>query len=876
MAPSNPDEFDGYRKWLGITDKKRPPTHYELLAISLDEDDPEVIRAAAEQRRHYVETKRGDGHDSVVTEILFAIGEAEATLLNDKMRRDYDRQLNLFEKRRKNRQVDPYAPRSRVSSIPGRTVGEDSGIVRTFVGIMAVICVGFGGMAWFSFQLPWSKKPEQPIAAAPVLPVVEPRKADEHAPLATPSPDAILDSQPNPNPPTEQKPQPTFLTTLPRIGLRSHPNDWWSDKGELVLGGTNGTSFIRRPLMFEGRPSPHGIYMSGLISSKVFVKYRLDGRFETFESTVHVPDMLAEQGDPRTPLVFQVVADENTLLWQSNPLKKKGDHQPCVVSVKGVNVLSLKIDCQGPDNWALGAWIEPQVYGTAMAITPPTAAASPVPPVEAKRLDMPLPEFLNLDEINSEEAEASPWISPDGLILYWTAKEIGGKDGDDWIWSAIRKTPDARFEAKTKLFRGKFPVVSSDGLEIIFKPNDIDGFSVATRKSVSEPFARPRQITELSIAGSYSKPRCLSQNGRSLYFDRDKPNGKNNETWVTTRENRGAKWQAPTPLKYAIPGASQEARFTQVCLTQNELHMFCTAALPKTGTEEDVHPAVLSRKTPDGEFTSYQRLTLGNYARDISGWRAFRYCETTREFVITDKGRKNDLFLVRNVLVPVVEEQAQNSSERSDKETGVNEAVAGWRFWDVFGNGLKQDMLIVARDGMLLSPAHDKGFCLTTLKEYSEMDFRMEFQFQTGDGLANPYVGVVSTLPNPAASDWKQQIPRSIQIKLDPKVAGELVLPTADFKVTLNEVQKVHNARHIAPINRAEVKLREWNTLEVKCTEDSKLIIKINGVTVNRLEGMQTNKGHVVIWPANAEMRLRNAVVAVDGSETKLSFETLE
>lgn len=175
MAPSNQDEFDGYRKWLGIADKKRPPTHYELLAISLDEDDPDVIRAAAEQRRHFVESKRGEGHDSVVTEILYRIGEAEATLLNDEMRRDYDRQLNIFEKRRKNRQVDPLAPRSRIKSQSGRTVGEDSGIVKTFIGIMVVVCVGFGGMAWFSFGLPWSKPAKQVDAAPgqPALPVVQ-------------------------------------------------------------------------------------------------------------------------------------------------------------------------------------------------------------------------------------------------------------------------------------------------------------------------------------------------------------------------------------------------------------------------------------------------------------------------------------------------------------------------------------------------------------------------------------------------------------------------------------------------------------------------------------------------------------------------------
>lgn len=433
MAPSNPDEFDGYRKWLGIANKKRPPTHYELLAISLDEDDPEVIRAAAEQRRHYVEKKRGEGHDAVVTEILYRIGEAEATLLNDEMRRDYDRQVNLFEKRRKNRQVDPFASPSRIRSQPGRTVGEDSGIVKTFAGIMAVICVGFGGMAWFSFGLPWSKPALQ---AEPAV-----------APAAQ------------------------VQVTAP-------------------------------------------------------------------------PVLLAQKPEPA--------------IAQPEPVKEA---------------------------------------------EPPKPAAEQIP------------------------------VAPE---------------------------------------------------------------------------APPAQL-------------------------------------------------AP-------------------------------------------------------------------------------------------------------------------------------ESAAHWKFWDVFGKGAKKDSLIVSRDGMLLSPAHEQAFCLTSAKEFSGLDLKLEFQFQSGDGLANPYVGVVSTLPNPAAAEWQKQLPRGVQVKLDPKIAGELVLPTADFKVKLAAGQKRQNSkhedqpdgRHIAPINKAEVKVREWNTLEVKCSEDSKLIVKINGVTVNRLEGMQTNKGHVVIWPANAEMRLRNAVVVVHGNETKLSFETLE
>ncbi len=168
MPRINQDDFDGYRKWLGITTKIRPPSHYELLKISLDEDDHEVIKAAAEQRRHYVESQRGQGYDDSVAEIAYRINEAELTLLNNEMRREYDRRLDLFEKRKKNRQVDPFAPVPRIKSRSGRTVGEDNGIVKTFAGIVVVLCVAFAGMSIFAFNvLPWSNQ-QEPVGAVPV------------------------------------------------------------------------------------------------------------------------------------------------------------------------------------------------------------------------------------------------------------------------------------------------------------------------------------------------------------------------------------------------------------------------------------------------------------------------------------------------------------------------------------------------------------------------------------------------------------------------------------------------------------------------------------------------------------------------------------
>lgn len=189
--PGQPEEFDGYRKWLGISEKKRPPSIYELLSVALDEDDPDVIRAAAQQRRNFVDSKRGEGHDAVVKEILYRISEAETILLDPAMRRDYDRRLSLFSKRRRNRQVDPVAVRPRIESRPGPTVGEDSGFFRTFAGIFIAICAGFGLMLWLSSQsMPLKGTAKQPPAGGadpPAAAAADPGPAKDSGPAAPPA-----------------------------------------------------------------------------------------------------------------------------------------------------------------------------------------------------------------------------------------------------------------------------------------------------------------------------------------------------------------------------------------------------------------------------------------------------------------------------------------------------------------------------------------------------------------------------------------------------------------------------------------------------------------------------------------------------------------
>ena len=169
MPSESKDDFDGYRKWLNIRGRRRPPSHYELLGIRLDENDQEVIQSAIDQRRSFIDSKRGEGHDDLVAEILMRLDEAQVTLFSHEMRRDYDKRLKLFKKRRLLRRLefdwlpDPYRTQLQ------RAVGEEPEIVKTFAGIMAVLTVCFAAMAWFSFRLPWNGATEEPPMSVAVV-----------------------------------------------------------------------------------------------------------------------------------------------------------------------------------------------------------------------------------------------------------------------------------------------------------------------------------------------------------------------------------------------------------------------------------------------------------------------------------------------------------------------------------------------------------------------------------------------------------------------------------------------------------------------------------------------------------------------------------
>lgn len=85
--------FDPYRKWLGIPDGVRPPSHYQLLAIAEQETDAEVIHAAVIRQSAYVRNFQTGPYSDQATRLLGELAAAKACLSDPQRRAAYDAEL---------------------------------------------------------------------------------------------------------------------------------------------------------------------------------------------------------------------------------------------------------------------------------------------------------------------------------------------------------------------------------------------------------------------------------------------------------------------------------------------------------------------------------------------------------------------------------------------------------------------------------------------------------------------------------------------------------------------------------------------------------------------------------------------------------------
>lgn len=188
--------FDSYHKWLGIPPDQQPPHYYQLLGISVNELDTEVIQTAAQRQRASIEDHLHGAHHREASQLIYEIEEAELTLLSPELREDYNKRVKLVLKRQKSKQshrnLDPDS---------NQPAGEGSGLMPRFLGITSVILVGFLIMAYFAYQRPRTEEEKkvlrsQPISMkkqpAPTKPKVTEKKEN---PVPTPAPIAKTEAE---------------------------------------------------------------------------------------------------------------------------------------------------------------------------------------------------------------------------------------------------------------------------------------------------------------------------------------------------------------------------------------------------------------------------------------------------------------------------------------------------------------------------------------------------------------------------------------------------------------------------------------------------------------------------------------------------------
>jgi Tol biopolymer transport system component len=160
------------------------------------------------------------------------------------------------------------------------------------------------------------------------------------------------------------------------------------------------------------------------------------------------------------------------------------------------------------------------------------------------------PVFSSASEpanINSTGEDGTPFLSGDGLTLYFFSTRAGGM-GDRDLWYATRANDAATFNAAllvpdvNSTAFDQLPRLSSDGLTLSFSSgrtgsSGICDFWFATRASTTVAFDTPTNTSELNSA-SFDAAASISNDGLLAVFASDRPGGMGRlDLWTATRTN---------------------------------------------------------------------------------------------------------------------------------------------------------------------------------------------------------------------------------------------------------------------------------------------------------------------------------------------------
>jgi hypothetical protein len=184
-----------------------------------------------------------------------------------------------------------------------------------------------------------------------------------------------------------------------------------------------------------------------------------------------------------------------------------------------------------------------------------------------------------LTELNTRTSEGTPFVTADGLAIYFYATRDGGP-GDRDLWHASRPTTVDAFDHPALVAGANdreydhLPWLSIDELTLCFTTRRDDGLGksdiwTASRASKDEPFGKHKLLPGLN-SEAREDAVAFSPDGLTVFFSTDRDTGADLDIWFAVRGSIEDDFSEPK----IVEGMNSTAEDTNISLTGDGHHLY--------------------------------------------------------------------------------------------------------------------------------------------------------------------------------------------------------------------------------------------------------------------------------------------------------------
>jgi Tol biopolymer transport system component len=202
--------------------------------------------------------------------------------------------------------------------------------------------------------------------------------------------------------------------------------------------------------------------------------------------------------------------------------------------------------------------------------------------------------------VNSTSDDRTPWLSADGLTLYFCSNRTGGQGSYD-SWRAARSSMTAPFEmvenvtAINSAASEEAPFVAASGSRVWFsRIVSGQGMDIMAASGSGGSWSAPAAVAELNSTANDGTP-MVTANGEAMYMFSRRGANADADIYVATYDTANSMWMTPSTATLAAVNSPSLELYPK--LSSDGLRLYLTSN--RDGT---YGMYVATRTTPTGNF----------------------------------------------------------------------------------------------------------------------------------------------------------------------------------------------------------------------------------------------------------------------------------